>query len=125
MRTMRAIGAGGARCPCTRNADDAFQGGSAAGFDMVYASLPCGGEGPRGKKFQILVYEYRRECKALIIQCAWRCYLARCRRAACWSRSGGDTDAAIMIQCRERQRQAKAEVDRRRLAREQEKPLLD
>ena len=30
-------------------------------------------------------------------------------------------DAAIMIQCRERQRQAKAEVDRRRLAREQEK----
>ena len=30
-------------------------------------------------------------------------------------------DAAIMIQCRERQRQAKAEVERRRLAREQEK----
>ena len=54
------------------------------------------------KKFQILVYEYRRECKALIIQCAWRCYLARCRRGVLLEQKRR-SDAATMIQCRERQ----------------------
>ena len=72
------------------------------------------------KKFQIVVYEYRRECASIIIQGAWRCFVARCLYAHLQEQKRR-YDAALMIQCRIRQRQARQEADRRRLALEKEK----